>query len=649
MMGDGSSSPGGRKTQILTVLRVRADRWRRGFWHLRTGGITGLRRWRTRQQPPGSMRSGVLAYPTRKGLTFCDLPIPSETLQRRDLRVAAILDDFSRLALGFEWHQIEIRPSDWRERLEAEPVDLLFVESAWHGNGASWRYYLAGDSAPRPALIELVAWCRERAIPTVFWNKEDPTHYTDFLDTARLFDHVFTTDGDRLDDYRRDLGHERVGVLPFAAQPALHNPVRHGAGRQERDVAFAGMYFAHRHPERREQMDLLLGAAQRASSRMSIGLEIFSRQLGGDERYQFPEPYAARVVGSLSYLQMLSAYRAYKVFINVNTVVGSPTMCARRIFEITASGTPIVSSPSPAIDAVFAADEVAQVSDADEAEWTLRALVRNSELRDRTVHRAQRRIWAAHTYAHRVDDVLKAAGLDAHVVTGLRPRVSALVSTRRAAQLAHVLQTLASQVSVDVQLVLLAHGVDLPEALVRAQAAEAGLADAVVLAAPAEVPLGSCLNLLLDAADGDLVAKIDDDDLYGPHYLADQAAALEYSGADVVGKQAHYMHLAGPDVTVLRYADREHRFTDRVSGPTIVARRDVARAARFPPVPRGEDTAFLRAVLNGGSRIYSADRFSFVQMRAAGGAEHTWTATDAELLAGSDVQVAGFAPDHALV
>lgn len=636
------------RTRWSARTTAQLDHWRRGLWHLRHGGVSGLRRWRARQWPAGSATGGVRA--TRHGdrLTFPEWPMPPTPLRRTGLRVAVVLDEFSLLALGYEWHQVPVTPTDWRERLTAEPVDLLFVESAWHGNAGTWRYHLAGDSAPRPALAELVAWCRDHGIPAVFWNKEDPAHYADFLDTARLFDHVLTTDAHRVAAYRADLGHDRVGVLPFAAQPALHHPVRHGAGHQERDVAFAGMYFAHRHPERRAQLDLLLAAADRASARMDIGLEIFSRQLGGDKRYQFPEPYATRVVGSLPYPRMLTAYRAYKVFLNVNTVVGSPTMCARRIFEITASGTPVVSTPSPAIDAVFAPDEVAQVAEPAEAEATLRALVRNPQVRDRMVHRAQRRIWAGHTYAHRVDDVLRAVGLDAHTVTGARPRVSALVSTKRPGQLGHVLATLGAQTGVDVQLVLLAHGFHVNAADLRARAADAGLPDAVVFGAGSDVPLGACLNRLVAAADGDVLAKIDDDDLYGPHYVQDQVAALGYSGADVVGKQAHYMHVAGAGVMLLRYADREHRFTDRVSGPTLVVGRDLARATPFPEVPRGEDTGFLAAVVAAGGRVYSADRFNFVQMRAGEGAAHTWAATDTELLASSDVEVVGFLAQHAL-
>lgn len=562
--------------------------------------------------------------------------------------MAVILDDFSRLAFCYEWRQVAITPRDWRRVLTDEPVQLLFVESAWAGNGGAWRYQLTGEHGPKAEFVALVAWCRARGVPTVFWNKEDPVHHEDFLAAARLFDHVVTTDGDLVDRYRGELGHDRVGVLPFAAQPAIHNPVRPGAGRAERDVAFAGMYFFHRHPERRAQLDLLLGAALRASPRMDTGLEIFSRQLGGDRRYQFPAPYDERVVGRLDYPRMLSAYRAYKVFLNVNTVVGSPSMCARRVFEITASGTPVVSTPSAALEALFPADEVVQVSDPDEAEHVLRALVRNGELRDRMVHRAQRRIWAGHTYAHRVDGVLAAVGLREHRVTRQRRQVTALVSSNRPGQLDHVLTMLGTQVDVDVQLALLAHGWEPDEAAFRLAAKEAGLEDTVLLTRESSMPLGECLNRLVAVADADTVAKVDDDDVYGPNYLSDQLYALEYSGAGIVGKQAHYVYLADADVLALRFAEREHIYTDFVMGPTIVARRNVARETPFPAVKRGEDTGFLAAAAKAGVTTYSADRFNFVQMRAGAAAGHTWSVSDAELLAGSDVQVVGRALDHAI-
>ncbi|WP_245861897.1 glycosyltransferase family protein [Sanguibacter antarcticus] len=625
----------------------RVDGARRALWHLRTGGVRQLRTWARRRRIAAGLpaRSGRLDRHGR--LTFDPWPLPERAPRRADLRVGVVLDDFSRLAFGFEWEQVLLEPSSWQRVLEDRPVDVLFVESAWAGNGGAWSYHLTGPTAPRPAFVELVAWCREHGVPTVFWNKEDPAHFEDFLDAARLFDHVFTTDSAMVPAYRDRLGHDRVGTLGFAAQPVIHNPVRaHGRG-PERDVAFAGMYFAHKYPERREQMDLLLGAAHRVSGRMETGLEIFSRQLGGDERYQFPVPYAEHVVGSLTYEQTLAAYREYKVFLNVNSVVDSPSMCARRVFEISACGTPVVSAPSVAITALFPPNEVFTVSEPDEAEHTLRALVRSPELRDRATHLAQRRIWEEHTYSHRAAQVLAAVGIDDD---GLRrPSVTAIVSTNRPHQLDHVLRTLGAQVGVRPQLALLAHGFDPDWSEIRATARDLGIDDLVTLTADASVTLGACLNLLVDAADGDVVAKMDDDDLYGPHYLSDQMYAMDYSGADVVGKQAHYMYLEALDATVLRFAEKEHRFTDFVMGPTIVACRDVARAARFADVARGEDTALLRSADGLGATIYAADRFGFVQVRHDDVAAHTWSASVAELLAGGEVQLFGRADKHAFV
>ena len=614
---------------------------RTAAWHLRQGGVAQVRRWWSRRGLVQGEGAGTVLPDGR--LTFEPWPVGERPVVREGLRVGVILDDFSRMAFGFEWEQVELTPAGWREQVEG--IDLLFVESAWHGNADAWQYHLTGSKAPWPALVELVEWCKAAGVPTVFWNKEDPAHFDDFLASARLFDHVFTTDGDRLPAYREALGHDRVGVLQFAAQSAIHNPVRALKGHQSRDVAFAGMYFAHRHAERREQMDLLLGGALDVSGRMERGLEIFSRQLGGDERYQFPAPFDERVVGSLDYARMLSAYRAYKVFLNVNTVVGSPTMCARRIFEITASGTPVVSTPSEAISAVFPADTVPQVSSREEAGWTVRALVGSPLLRDVMVHRAQRIVWGAHTYTHRADEVLRVAGV--HGPDGRwsraaeRPTVSALVSTNRPHQLDHVLGVLGDQREVELEVLLLTHGFEVEEAEVRARAAAVGVTNLRLFYEPQETPLGACLNVLLDAAGGEVVAKIDDDDLYGPFYLRDQLDALRYSGADVVGKQAHFVHIADSDVTALRFGWREHRFTDFVMGPTIVARTPVARAARFAEVGRGEDSAFLARVVAGGGRVYAADRFGFVLMRGASGGPHTWQASDAEILASAEVVAVG--------
>lgn len=617
---------------------------RTALWHLRHGGAPALAKYRRRLRvPPAVSARGTTAG---TGLAFPAAEWPERDPVRADVTAAVILDDFSLRAFAYEWHQVPLTRDGWRAQLAERPVDLLFVESAWHGNGDEWQYQLTGESGVKQPVKELLAHCREHGIPTVFWNKEDPPHYDDFLECAGLFDHVLTTDSDRVADYVRDLGHDRVGVLPFAAQPAVHRPVRPRQGFHERDVAFAGMYFAHKYPERREQMETLLGGALDVSPRMGKGLEIFSRYLGDDERYQFPAPYAARVVGSLPYDRMLTAYKAYKVFLNVNSVVDSPSMCARRIFEITASGTPVVSTPSAAIRTYFSADELSVAEDREHAADLVRALVRSPELADRMVHRAQRTIWAQHTYSHRVAQVLDAV-LPGEWPAPRRPSVSVLLCTNRPHQLEHALAAVAAQTGVQLELVLVCHGFRPEEHRVRHHVSASGLPHVRVLEAGGDVSLGECLNRAVRASTGEVLAKMDDDDDYGPHYLGDQLDALRHSGADVVGKQAHYMYVASQDATLLRFGHMEHRFTDFVMGPTIVGRREVFERVPFEHRTTGEDSAFLAAVLDAGCRVYSSDRFNFRQHRGTG--RHTWTVSDAAVLASGRVVMFGESLSHVRV
>ncbi|MEE2528796.1 glycosyltransferase [Pseudarthrobacter sp. J75] len=629
---------------------------RTALWHLRRGGPAQLTQWRLRRKAgagiliPKNIRGsegGWSGRGKRRRLTFHPYELPTFEPRRKDLRVAVILDDFSALAFAYEWDLVALQRTAWRQQLETAQVDFLFVESAWKGNGASWQYQLTGESGPKAEFVALMEYCRSSGIPTVFWNKEDPPHFDDFLPAARLFDAVFTSDVNKISEYRKCLGHDRVDVLPFAAQPAIHHPVRPGHGFQARDVAFAGMYFAHKYPERRRQMDFLLGGAMDASvTESSLGLEIFSRMLGGPPEYQFPGEFGSRVVGSLDYQQMLTAYRAYKVFLNVNSVVDSPSMCARRIFEISAAGGAVVTAPSTAVTKYFGGDEVFVAESREQASAQVKMLVKSPELRQRAVHKAQRRIWNEHTYAHRAERVT-AAVLPDRVRSVAPPSVSAIVSTVRPAQLKQVLASVGRQAGVDMELVLLTHGFETDFSTLRRQAAEAGIGNVVLLSAGREVSLGECLNRAVEASSGDVLSKMDDDDYYGSNYMRDLLNALAFSRASVVGKQAHYMHFLSHGATLLRSPHKEHRYNHMVAGPTITAQRAVFEAAPFEDVRRGEDTAFLAAVLRQGGSVYSADRFNFCQVRSRSG--HTWDPSEEGLMASGVINLFGDPVAHVTV
>lgn len=546
-----------------------------------------------------------------------------------------IADKFTVDAFRYEWNLVLPTPENWGALLHDTSPDALFIESAWEGNDGSWKYHLVGETAPRPAIRELIAAARSRGIPVAFWNKEDPPHFLDFLPLAQLVDIVFTTDGDVIPRYREALGHERIYLLPFAAQPAIHNPARIDGVKRDRQIVFGGMYFRDKYPERKSQMDFLLPAASK------FRLDIFSRQHGGDGRYQFPTPYDRHVRGALTYPEMISAYHAYRVVLNVNSVVNSRTMCARRIFEATACGAAVVSPPSPAIAHFFPSGQITIASNEDEASLRMKSLLRSDEYRDRLVHLAQRSIWEGHTYAHR------AAEVEAHLALprrDARKSVSIIVSTIRPSSVVHIVDNIKRQLYRPLQLVVASHGFEIPPSVLR-ELVDEGI-DVRHFATPPAQTLGENLNALVDAADGDYILRMDDDDWYGPHYVGDTVNALEYSSADLVGKASTYIYFQAKDATILTYAAHEHRFTDFVRGATFAGHASVFKEYRFADASRSEDSDFLRRLSVDNGKIYSADRFNFVVNRWADKSRHTWHASDEQLFASGEMKFRGNAQDQ---
>nr|WP_275587613.1 glycosyltransferase [Arthrobacter roseus] len=327
---------------------------------------------------------------------------------------------------------------------------------------------------------------------------------------------------------------------------------------------------------------------------------------------------------------MLTAYKAYKIFLNVNSVTESPTMCSRRIFEVIASGSTLISTPSQAIETYFASNEICVAQTPEETQEVIRAVAANPRFAELSGHRGQRRIWREHTYAHRAEQVIGDVIPSARQEVG-PPPVSVVVATRRPDQLTNIFENVGRQTHRNVELIVLSHGYENDNKEFFRLADKYGIEHSVNMSAATDVSLGECLNSLVATSSSAVVTKMDDDDYYGPHYLEDQLHAMNYSRADIVGKQAHYMYLESLDASILRFAHREHCFTSMVMGPTLMASRELLSDLGFADLGSGEDSDLLRRAVRDGASVYAADRFSFYQRRKAAG--HTWSVGDHELLA----------------
>lgn len=558
--------------------------------------------------------SQFLAYPP--------LSIPESKVDRP--RIAAVLDTFTEHSLRYEADLLLLSRENWRSEIDESRPELLFVESAFSGNNRQWRHLIVDcENLEENPLRDLVQYCRSVGIPSVFWNKEDPAHFDNFIEAAREFDVIFTSDADCVPVYREALGHDRIYVLPFAAQPRLHNPSRE-EGWPNHPVSFAGSWVQNRFPGREEALKSLLDPA------MPLGLHIFDRNLTRTdlgEHYRFPAQYREAIVGTLTYEEMLSAYRCYDVMLNVNTVTESPTMFSRRVFESLACGTPVVSSESIGMTRMLG-EHVRVTGNREETVGHLLDLLGDDEARLREGHLAYRYVHENHTYRHRMDEVLRSVGIEP---TGAdSPAVSVLMPTMRPENVARCLENYAKQTYENRELVLILNNAEFDLDAIRKTCES--IPNVQVLHVDGRATLGECLNRGVEASSGKYVAKMDDDDLYGDRYLADAVLAASFSDADVVGKGAFFTYFEESDTMALAEVTREHTFSFFVTGGTLFIRADVARKNPFDSVSLREDTNFLHAAARAGCRIYSADRFNFVRMRSSQLSDHADRTPDAEFL-----------------
>lgn len=310
-------------------------------------------------------------------------------------RVAGIMDEFTTASFAPECIYLPLDPEMACRQLAQFQPDLVFIESAWHGNDGKWERKVSTVSQD---LREMLSWCRENGIPTIFWNKEDPVHYSSFLEAASLCDVVFTTDMDCVPAYKEALGHEQVYFLPFAAQPQTHNPI---ATLKRKDAFnFAGSYYL-RYPERQRDIAAIIDTVSTFRP-----VEIYDRNHGKDHpHYKFPEEYQSMILGRLPFSEIDKAYKGYRYGINMNTIKQSQTMFARRVYELMASNTVVVSNFSRGVrmlfgDLVICSDQRSQLAAA------LEGLAADDTRYRKFRLLGLRKVMQEHTYAARLKYIL---------------------------------------------------------------------------------------------------------------------------------------------------------------------------------------------------------------------------------------------------
>ena len=222
------------------------------------------------------------------------------------------------------------------------------------------------------------------------------------------------------------------------------------------------------------------------------------------------------------------------------------------------------------------------------------------------------------------------------------PSVSVLLPTRRPGFLLRAVANVAKQDYPRLELVLALHGDGFGEDEVARAVALADIPVEIVRA-EAEYPFTDLLNAANAAASGDLVTKMDDDDVYDAHHVWDLALAHEYAAAHLVGKGMDFVYLAARDQTLALDGRIVESYSPHLAGGTLTMSRDDLRViGGWQGAPPYEDRILIDNVARAGGRVYLTHGTGYLLVRH--GQRHSWDVGDEYFVARAEQIHDGFRP-----
>lgn len=384
---------------------------------------------------------------------------------------------------------------------------------------------------------------------------------------------------------------------------------------------FSGGWYK-KFPDRCKNMIQLLDAAAR------YDLTIYDRFYNSiDSKNSFPSKYKPFIRRSLNYLDMVKTYKSYEILLNFNSTDKSPTNFSRRVFEVLASGIPMISSYSVGIENYFG-DIVMFSKTKNETFMQINKLLNDKYLREKLSVLGQRVVFNNHTYSHRLNTILETIGLESDLE--LNPGVTVITCTNRNNSLENILTNYLSQEYPVKELILVINNNTIPTNIWREVVKFND--DIKIYTMDEKYTLGECLNFAIENASYKYISKFDDDDFYGPYYLRDSMNAFKYTDAAIVGKHTIYAYIEDLNELVIRFPNNENRYIDYVAGSTLTFKKEVSDRVKFKKLNKSEDTTFLKEALSLGYKIYSTNRFNHVVHRRKDLNTHTWKISQKDFL-----------------
>jgi spore maturation protein CgeB len=258
--------------------------------------------------------------------------------------------------------------------------------------------------AQAPLTLAVLEHLRKKKFLTAMWFVENYRHLTYWQQLAAGYDYWFVIQQAECQAAFKQAGARHVSYLPMAADPEVHRPLVLSDAEQAEygaDVSFVGAGYANR----RALLPRWLSN--------DWTFKLWGNEWDGADQLA---PVLQRGGARIDTDACKKVFNGSAINLNLHSCGGDsldpqPDFVNPRTFELAACGAFQLTDARTLLPDLFTEDEVVRFKRVDEVPSLIRAWLKDPVGRRTISEAGRRRVLAAHTYEHRMKDLLAVVGI----------------------------------------------------------------------------------------------------------------------------------------------------------------------------------------------------------------------------------------------
>ena len=511
-----------------------------------------------------------------------------------------------------------LTPDNWRRVLEVIKPKLLIVESIVISATHDWHLAQCSPGVEQDELLGIIRQFQKADIPVVYWDTHDILYKSQFSSFAQNFETVFFSDWRYLN--QKPSSADRSRLLQPACVPFIHNPIAEKLTGPVIDapVVFDGWADLIRYGD---QLSFLRNMTKDGLKIVDSRYRVFRNQL---ENFADIRDSIWGSVGSRD-LVMLQKFS--------DAVISSDFSISARLSQQWAAVEAAACRNAIYHHGRLGDDDMRQQfaiadDDGERLVERIRSDQKSSVKSNVNAQRAWRHVHGHHTFAHRLEQMGKVLGLE--IAAPPAPKISIITATYRMDMVERSIRQYDGQTYPRKELVLVVNGNAIDESRLKAIIGKRKDIKPVIV--PAERVEAGSLNHAIALAGGEYVVKMDDDDIYGPHYAGDLILHACSANLDLFGKSNRYFYFEDDDAMYFRRRKTDLSMVPssmllrvHIGGATLSGKTSFFRDQPYPEMNFAATDTHFYGNIEGkvAARTAVVDDTGFIYFRR-GASHHSW-------------------------